>query len=183
MASSTNQFCLFLLLLTLSSSLHTHARDSQFFNKASAIPTTATAVPDAQQPNFLPEDENSYGLYAHHSIPTAAQPHLPKNYNPVAYVTLPEHTNNKYNGGFNSAGDFQPQGMSDTRFLESGKYFYDLNTEKYSSNHPYEILREDQTRNGFYNKNFYGNSENAYEFNGEGYQTQDEFEDEVNNLP
>ncbi|KAL1562658.1 hypothetical protein AAHA92_05219 [Salvia divinorum] len=175
--ASTNQFSLFLLLITLSSSLHTHARDSQFFNKA-------------QQASFLSENENSYGLYARNSsqsLPSTTIPateRLPKNYNPVAYVTLPESTssfNSNPNNNYNSGGG---DGMSDTRFLESGKYFYDLNTEKYSSNHPYEILREDQTRNVVYNKNFYGNSENAYEFNGEGYQTQDEFDDDgVNNLP
>lgn len=143
--ASTNQFYLFLLLITLSSSLLTHARDSQFFNKASA-----------QQADFLSENENNYGLYARdssQSLPSTTIPsteRLPRNYNPVAYVTFPEST-----GSFNS-----------------------------NPNNNYYSGRMSDTKNKFYNKNFFGNSENAYEFNGEGYQTQDEFEDdEVNNLP
>lgn len=218
MASSTKQFSLFLFfLITLSSSLHTHARDSQFFNKVSSAAT------NAKQPHFLPENENSYGLYAHDSshLPpsttaAAAEKPLhdffPKNYNPVAYVTEAEddtafteensftanpNNNYYYNGGggggsnsFNSqpqrfnGGGVRPEGMSDTRFMESGKYFYDANTEKYSRNHPYVGMRDDQPRNEYYNNNLYGKSGNAAEFNGEGYQNQDEFEDEVKtNLP
>lgn len=90
-----------------------------------------------------------------------------------------------YNGGGFRP---QPQGLSDTRFLENGKYFYDVNTEKYSSNHPYESLRGVRARNEYNNRNYYGNSGNAYEFNNGnsigGYQNQvDEFQDEENNLP
>ncbi|KAK6154741.1 hypothetical protein DH2020_008989 [Rehmannia glutinosa] len=291
MAFSANHFPLFLLFI-LSSSLHTHARDSQLFNK---IPTTNNNIHDdvvpysnnnqqPEQPNFLPENENGYGLYGHSSgqlhPSTAAtttveskQPlpkYLPKNYNPVAYVTEPEDTGdvttkfaeeksfvtsnpendknyydgarNYYNtpqeeselseyrnnhattndrngyyinGGssFNSPTDtvprggaalsgrenyfnygggggnrrFQPQGMSDTRSLENGKYFYDVNTEMYSSNHPYESLRRVRARNEYNNGNYYENGENGYGFNGEnsmgGYRNQDEFQIEENNLP
>ncbi|KAL0300702.1 UNVERIFIED_CONTAM: protein E6 [Sesamum radiatum] len=263
-ASYTNHFSLLLLLLllTLLSSLHTHARDSQYFNKVSSSTTTTTtnaAVPNTKElptnqqaePNFLPENENSYGLYGHESgqLPPSTtttteskQPshkYLPKNYNPVAYVTQPEDvtrrsrtefrsypgatTNNRnyhYNGGssfnsqpqelsetrfrggatssirrnnyYNNGGEanygFQPQGMSDTRFLENGKYYYDVNTEKYSSNHPYETLKRGQARNEYSNRNYYGNSENAYEFSNRdnsmgGYQNQEEFQQEENDLP
>lgn len=276
MASQAAMKISLFLLLTLSLSLRTHARDSQFFNK---IPSTTTAtnkevIPTNQQePNFLPETENSYGLYGHESgqnpPSTAAtefkQPlnnnkYLPKNYNPVAYVTQPEdfseatttafpeetsytanpennnnnaninrnnyyYNNNQqqeeeaefrryptaardnaaanfyYNGGgssFNSqpqgetgtsnrgaaANTFQPQGMSDTRYMENGKYFYDINSEKYSTNHPYETLRGARPQNQFTNRNFYAN--NAYEFNADnsmgGYQRED-FQDEDNNMP
>ncbi|KAK6133495.1 hypothetical protein DH2020_032788 [Rehmannia glutinosa] len=293
MAFCAKHFPLFLLFI-LSSSLHTHARDSQLFNK---IPTTNNNInddvvpysnnnnnqqPEQEQPNFLPENENGYGLYGHNSgqlPPSAAattttaeskQPlpkYLPKNYNPVAYVTEPEDTGdvttkfaeeksftsnpendknyygsarnyyntpqeeselseyrnnhattndrNSYyiNGGssFNSGGGdalsgrenyfnyggagaggggnrrFQPQGMSDTRSLENGKYFYDVNTEMYSSNHPYESLRRVRARNEYNNGNYYGNGENEYGFNGVnsmgGYRNQDEFQIEENNLP
>ncbi|KAI3456231.1 hypothetical protein Pfo_012894 [Paulownia fortunei] len=123
MASSAKQFSFF-LLLTLLSSLHTHARDSQFFNKVPST-TSNNVVPnnkeapnnqqEQQDPSFLPESENGYGLYGHESgqLPPSAttatgepatttttlynteseQPvhkYLPKNYNPVAYVTQPE---------------------------------------------------------------------------------------------
>ncbi|KAL2253188.1 UNVERIFIED_CONTAM: Protein E6 [Sesamum indicum] len=285
-SSSTNHFSL-LLLLTLLSSLHTHARDSQYFNKVSST-TNTKEIPSNQQaePNFLPENENSYGLYGHESgqLPPSTtaydteskQPshkYLPKNYNPVAYVTQPDvvsentpftedktftstntDNNNYYNGGdqnyynnqqedqepefrsypgaatnnrnyhynggssfnsqpqelsetrfsggatssirrnnyFNNGGEanygFQPQGMSDTRFLENGKYYYDVNTDKYSSNHPYETLKRGQARNEYSNRNYYGNSENAYEFSNRdnsmgGYQNQDEFQQDENDLP
>ncbi|KAL1560269.1 protein E6-like [Salvia divinorum] len=266
MASPAMKLSIF-LLLSLFSSLHTHARDSQFFNKIPstttnvAVPaTTNNEVPTNQQdPTFLPDNENSYGLYGHESgqnPPSTAefkQPpnkYLPKNYNPVAYVTQPESdlndspaafseertfttnpdnnnnnnnnnyysgeqnyynnqqqleesefrsyrtptaTNVYYNGGssFNNqpqgqddgAATFQPQGMSDTRFMENGKYFYDTNSEKYSSNHPYETLRGARPQNEFNNRNFYG--KNAYEFNGDssmgGYQNrEDQFQDDEN---
>ncbi|KAL1537844.1 protein E6-like [Salvia divinorum] len=272
MASPAMKLSIF-LLLTLFSSLHTHARDSQLFNKIPSTTTTNTntntntnnvVVPTSQQdPSFLPENENSYGLYDHETgqnppSTSAAteykQPlnkYLPKNYNPVAYVTQPESddgtaafteertfttnpdnnnvnrnsyysgeenyynnqqqldeaefrsyptttANNRdtgvsnlyYSGGgssFNSGpafrnrpSTFQPQGMSDTRHLENGKYFYDLNSEKYSSNHPYETLKAARPQNEFDSRNFYGN--NAYEFNGDnGYQnSEDQFQDEEN---
>lgn len=310
MASFANQFSFF-LLLTLLSSLHIHARESQFFNKIPSttnnvvVPNTKETAPTTQQqeqdPNFLPENENAYGLYGHESgqLPPSAttttvdptttttattplntqsnQPvhkYLPKNYNPVAYVTKPEETNefneessytanpdninsnNNYNGEqnyynnqqqneeeseaeyyarnrdvntnknrnyyynnggrssfnsqpqgmsrggatvssreryFNNGGEsngFQPQGMSDTRFVENGKYFYDVNTEKYSSKHPYESLKSaSPARNEYYgNRNYYGNGENVngYELN-RGFQQQnqeDQFQDEENyNMP
>lgn len=85
---------------------------------------------------------------------------------------------NNVNGG--ETNSYQPQGMSDTRSLESGKYFYDVNSEKYSSNHPYTRFSGVRARNEYSD-----NSENAYEFNGEksieGYQNQDDFQDEEDN--
>lgn len=289
MASTAVKLSLFLLLALFSS---THARDSQFFNKIPSttnnvvVPTTTTtAATNQQEPNFLPENENSYGLYGHETgqdPPSAAatttttaefkQPvnkYLPKNYNPVAYVTQPENADegaatfaeersfsanpdakNHYNSGeenyynnnnqeqeeeataaeeFTAANDrdsgvanyyygggssfnsephgqrsFQPQGMSDTRYLENGKYHYDLNSEKYNSNHPYETLRGARAQNEFSSRNSFGNNEfsnrnfyannaqqnefssrsfngnGAYGFNGENsearYQNQEEFE-------
>lgn len=278
MASSSAKHLLPFLLLTLLSSLHiTHARDSQFFNK---VPATANnnVIPQQEQrlnnqqqqeTNFLPENDNGYGLYGQESSnlpPSSAattvpddreskQPlnkYRPKNYNPVAYVTEPEDigdapslTNNEnsnnypdtrqkqekseyrsyptttannrnnfdnyYGGGssfdsdpqgtintrftggaaasekyFNNVNGgetnrYQPQGMSDTRSLESGKYFYDVNSEKYSSNHPYTRFSGVRARNEYSD-----NSENAHEFNGEnsingGYQNQDDFQDEEDN--
>ncbi|XP_075476966.1 uncharacterized protein LOC142518145 [Primulina tabacum] len=83
---------------------------------------------------------------------------------------------------FNNGGEttrYQPQGMSDTRSLESGKYFYDVNSEKYSNNHPFTRL------SGVRARNEYSDSENTHEFNGEnsigGYQNQDDFQDEEDN--
>ncbi|KAL7129983.1 hypothetical protein ABFS83_13G103400 [Erythranthe nasuta] len=325
-SAKQNSFFLLLTLFAFGSLHHTHARDSQFFNK---IPSTtsknivvsnnkespATQQPADQDPNFLPENENGYGLYGHESgqLPPSAtttgepstttpaatteskQPlhkYLPKNYNPVAYVTQPEldvtdnsptlaeensyttdpdtinSNNNYYNGeqkyyngqqeteeteyyrsyptatttttaatnnnnnkyyynnnnnagggsSFNSqpqeyyrggssattfnsrerrsnnGGGFQPQGLSDTRSLENGKYYYDVSTEKYSTNHPYQNLRGSvRPRNNdqlYGNRNYYENSENNVgEFNREntmgGYQNQEnqyQYEED-NNMP
>ncbi|XP_041995925.1 protein E6-like [Salvia splendens] len=245
MASPAMKLSIF-LLLSLFSSLHTHARESQFFNKipSTTATTTNTEVPTNQQdPTFLPDNDNSYGLYGHESgqnPPSTTeefkQPpnkYLPKNYNPVAYVTQPESdlndspasfteertfstnpNNNYYNGEQNSYNNFyngeqnsfynqqqqqqeqtefksyrnpasnynggssfnrQPQGMSDTRVVEHGKYYYDTNSERFSRSHPYETLRGARQQNEFNNRNFYGS--NAYEFNGDN---QDQFQDDDN---
>ncbi|KAL7142653.1 hypothetical protein ABFS83_08G138200 [Erythranthe nasuta] len=271
MASSANPFSLFLLITLLTTLLYTttHARENQFFNKASTtntnnnnlVPDDVDKQPLNNQPDFLPEKDNGYGLSGHNSVqlpPSATtteskQPlpkYLPRNYNPVAYVTEPEDTNtfaeeksyynngggggggernyyysnnnnnnqqqeeeeeeeppyrrsypntrsNYYNGGggggssFNSGGEFRrPQGMSDTRSLENGKYYYDLNTEKYNSNHPYERLK---ARNEYSNVN--RNNYRGYESNGRdnsvrGYRQNGREEDQYfqdegynNNLP
>lgn len=262
MAYSANNFTLF-LLISLLSTFHSHARDSQLFNKVpSTTTTTTTNVPykedplssQEQEPNFLPQNENGYGLYGHESgqlppsttITTTAtmipyntkserplNKYLPENYNPVAYVTESQDKNNgkgfteesystrtnndnnnyyngvdsfnerpepkgtRFNGGgsysttlnnrenyYNNGGrpNFEPQGLSDTRSMENGKYFYDVNSGKYSSDHPYESLKGVRTRNEYNNKNYNGNKENSYEYNDkystEG-QYRDEFQDEA----
>ncbi|XP_057764443.1 protein E6-like [Salvia miltiorrhiza] len=130
MASPAMKLSLF-LLLTLFSSLHSHARDSQFFNKIPsttnnvAVPNNKEASTNQQEPNFLPENENSYGLYGHESgqnppstaaattttTPAAEfkQPvnkYLPKNYNPVAYVTHPESDVNQGTAAFPEESSF-----------------------------------------------------------------------------
>lgn len=256
MAYSAKHLTLF-LLISLLSTFHSHARDSQFFDKVPSTTTNVvkeTQVPNKEdplsyqelEPNFLPQNENGYSLYGHESgqlppstttkIPYNAESekplskYLPKNYNPVAYVTESEdihnsnsfteesyntRTNNnnygddnfnerpqelsvtKFTGGesysttpnnhenyYNNGGrpnNFKPQGMSDTRLLQNGKFFYDVNSEKYSSHHPYESLKGVRARNEYNNRNIYGNNENSYEYNNkysmEG-QYQNEFQDE-----
>ncbi|KZV57564.1 hypothetical protein F511_03024 [Dorcoceras hygrometricum] len=80
-----------------------------------------------------------------------------------------------YNGGEQSR--FRPQGMSDTRSLENGKYFYDINTEKYSSNHPYEALNKAGAKSHYNDRsNYYGANEYSM---GETYQNQYEFQDDA----
>ncbi|KAL2484068.1 protein E6-like [Forsythia ovata] len=109
MASSATNFFL-LLLLALSSAVHTHARDRQFFNKipSATTPTTTNVVKITQSPNtkkeepnnqqqdpsFNSENENVYGLYGHESgqhppsTTTAAADKIP--------TTNGEPTTNKY---------------------------------------------------------------------------------------
>ncbi|EPS61380.1 hypothetical protein M569_13417 [Genlisea aurea] len=207
-------------------SLESQARLPQSFNKASAAAdgdNSAAAAGDVSsvgvvnkeaQPSFVPENENPYGLYRRDSSSsssaaavdaavesqkdfTLGNPHLPKNYNPVAYVTQPENFEpkgsyegevfqssktddfaggNRYYGGssrenyFPAAGEFQPQGMSDTRAFQNGKYFYDVNAERFSSSHPYETLK---AADPAFDRPYYGNRRNyGNEFSGagEGYQ-------------
>ncbi|KAL3615104.1 hypothetical protein CASFOL_040765 [Castilleja foliolosa] len=250
MALFAKQFSLFLLFISLLSS---HARESQYFNKNPANTNNDVVSfnkkPESnpkqqQQPDFLPDNEKGHGLYGQDSgrLPnpsttgtadpykTVPNQYLPKNYNPVSYVSQlddlnidsdsddkfagkpegknkfdggadsyfitseekePEYRNNYYNGGssFNSGrrdktfsnggAGAKPQGMSDTRALANGKYYYDIEAEKYNNNHPYENMKRSNARNvyGFVNggKNSMG-----------GYQKQEqeqyEFqEDEENN--
>ncbi|CAA0841452.1 Unknown protein [Striga hermonthica] len=158
MAKHSSLLILFSLILLSSIS---NARDSRFFDKV----TANAAAQQPQEPDFLPQNERGYGLYA--------EPHHPTNYNPVTEAANPQIVQNYNNDPIrNNAGGF---GMSDTRYMDGGKYFYDLQSDSYSRNHPYN------SRN-----NYYGNGDTGYEFNGGtnsdgGYKDRFEFQD--NNLP
>ena len=86
------------------------------------------------------------------------------------YSTSSSHNNgystsSSYNNGYST----EKQGMSDTRFLENGKYYHDLNNE----NHYVDGYNTEKgsTSNEFY----YSNTENSNEFNSmEEYQRQQE---------
>ncbi|XP_028777484.1 protein E6 [Neltuma alba] len=81
--------------------------------------------------------------------------------------------NNRYNG--------EKQGMSDTRFMEGGKYFYDINSEKYDQTLYGDSSRGVNSRGWENNKGYFGNNNaKSYENNNsfEGYQNQEEFEEE-----
>ncbi|XP_073128014.1 uncharacterized protein [Henckelia pumila] len=131
-------------------------------------------------PNTQQEEEEEA---EYRSYPTTKTVNNRNNYNSNYYGGGSSfNSDNKY---FNNGGEtnrYQPQGMSDTRSLESGKYYYDVNSEKYSSNHPYTRLNGGvRARN-----QQYSDSENTFEFNGEdsingGYHNQDDFQDEEDN--
>ncbi|EPS67410.1 hypothetical protein M569_07367, partial [Genlisea aurea] len=55
---------------------------------------------------------------------------------------------------FPSGGESRPQGMSDTRSFDNGKYFYDVNEERFSSSHPYEALKTAEEDPAVYRPNF-----------------------------
>ncbi|XP_057463914.1 protein E6-like [Actinidia eriantha] len=163
-----------------------------------------------QEPSFIPDTQNGYGLYGHESgqfppTTTRTTTSLPytttttnKNnnnnnyYNNEAYVSDPQGmsdtrfgdkayttptNNNDNNNYYHGANNYyntqqqpnnyyntQKQGMSDTRFLENGKYYYDGHANGYKYN----------------NKGHYGNfNENSYEQyqnSMEGYQQQNQEE-------
>lgn len=263
-----------------------HARESQFFSKVTNVNNdakeTTTVVPNKeetltkheQQPVFIPQTQNGYGLYGHESgqfPPTTTTPtpttttsltnvnaapytttpttttnnnapfktvfeddeSLNKylnsnqnyNYNPNpnpnnnnnnqnnefyynnnayhasqnglrdsrltqrgGYTTLANQNNYNNNNGANSYSNAERQGMSDTRFLENGKYYYDLNLENNYNPNRYENSRGVDSRNWNYhnnnnnnNRGYYGsnNNENSFEYNNsmEGYQNEEVFQE------
>ncbi|KAJ8549535.1 hypothetical protein K7X08_033242 [Anisodus acutangulus] len=164
MASIAKNFS-FIFLLTLLASLQIHARDGQFFNKVpsnNGEKETQTVVPNKEQePNFMPENENgAYGLYGHDSVST-----------PVTNINNP-NVNNLPNSKVH-----QQQGMSDTRLLGNGKFYYDINAEKHARD-PYENAREFAAMNQQYNnRNSYGNNEFN---NNNSFENEEEFQDEEN---
>ncbi|GFZ03026.1 hypothetical protein Acr_15g0016340 [Actinidia rufa] len=233
MAASAKHFSL-LFFLALFSSLHAHARDGQFFDKvttpATANPKETVEVPNKepplskqeQDPNFIPDTQNGYGLYGQESdqltpttpanLPSTAS-NLPYKtesekayyyYDKQAYVTKPQgmkatppppptnnNNNNDYymNKGYtaaaatdnyyNGVNNYNPQhqGMSDTRFLENGRYFYDIQSENNYNNRYGSSQGVDN-----YNKGYHGNSynDNSYVENNsmEGYQNQEQFQED-----
>ncbi|XP_054802959.1 protein E6-like [Prosopis cineraria] len=85
--------------------------------------------------------------------------------------------NNAANNRYNS----EKQGMSDTRFMEGGKYFYDINAEKYDPALYGDSSRGVNARSWENNRGYFGNNnaksyENTNSF--EAYQNQEEFENE-----
>ncbi|XP_077249632.1 uncharacterized protein LOC143889332 [Tasmannia lanceolata] len=95
------------------------------------------------------------------------------------------YLNNEQDGKKSTAGylnneyDNKQYGMSDTRFLEKGRYFYDVNKKNYYQN-GYE---SEQGHAGYKQPaegENYGSSENAYEYNGynAGYQNRQENEED-----
>ncbi|KAL8460502.1 hypothetical protein ACS0TY_032149 [Phlomoides rotata] len=176
-------FSLFLLVALLSS-VHTDARDSQFFNKIPSttndvvVPITKEALNTQQEPNFIPEKENGYGLYGHESgqnppsTTTAAaatplnaefkQPthkYLPKNYNPVAYVTQPEGGDDSVN--FSDERGFSTNAIDDNKY-NNGQNFYDNRWEKDETefrNYPTTTTNKGNNGNYYYSGGSSFNSE------------------------
>ncbi|CAK8530583.1 unnamed protein product [Lathyrus sativus] len=226
--SPSSNYISFLLFTTLLFPLHTIARESEFFSKVTHFnkeeSPTVTNKPEEQQPSFLPQTENSYGLYGHESdhLPTntaATNSEFENNnynnkyYNNDAYNTkyynkdpfgnsqneqsynynsmMEKQNNNErplYNNNNNNYYNGEKQGMSDTRFLEGGKYFHDINNEKYNP-----TMYGDSYSTGVNTNNWYNNRGNSYNSNNNGYyqnnhgsyngyknQVVDQFEDEQN---
>ncbi|KAK7327843.1 hypothetical protein VNO77_21936 [Canavalia gladiata] len=266
MATLSN-YISFLFLTTLLLSLQIRARDSQFFSKVTNFNDNnnynnvkETEVPnkegqeinkgEQQQPVFIPETENSYGLYGQESngspsktttTPTNAAPYTttttsyhpyrtefedtskyPNNnnnnnyyynndaynkdtyegnqyelsdakYTDERYNSLGNYQNNNHNNYNNNNNNYndnnnryshntnaannryngERQGMSDTRFLEGGRYYHDVSMEeKYNPTTLYgDSSRGVNTNNWYTNR---GNNNGNYN----GYQNHEEFEDE-----
>lgn len=80
--------------------------------------------------SYVTDEEKAAGLGNRYSTTTAAQ-----------------GDRNTYYGGGNGYGNVKQEGMSDTRFMENGKYYYDVNNEeKYYPNYRYRPYVSKETR-------------------------------------
>ncbi|PSS24618.1 hypothetical protein CEY00_Acc09533 [Actinidia chinensis var. chinensis] len=143
MAASAKHFS-FLICLALFSSLHAHARESQFFSKvttpATANPKETVEVPNNEQPlskqeqdpNFIPDTQNGYGLYSQETdqFPPTTTTNPPSTASNLPYKTESEQP---YDDDVKQAYVTNPQGMSDTRFMDRG-YTNNNNKRAYVTN-------------------------------------------------
>ncbi|WVZ25405.1 hypothetical protein V8G54_003949 [Vigna mungo] len=223
----------FLFLTTLLFSLQLNARESQFFSKVTPLNNNLKETeltdnegslnkPEQQQPVFIPQTENSYGLFKKDAYNTN-QNELSEtrltgtSFNNYFYsgkdafekqnefsdtkfaeggYSSMENQNNNNNNNHNAANERfyynnnnndasnnryyktkavnnnyngERQGLSDTRFVEGGKYYYDLNSEKYNNPTQYG-----GSSRGVNSEQWYNNRGNSME----GYQNQEQFEDD-----
>ncbi|XP_031255349.1 protein E6 [Pistacia vera] len=92
------------------------------------------------------------------------------NYNNNGHTGNTGYNNNGYSSNYNTNGyENEKQGMSDTRFLENGKYYYNVKNE---NNYPATYESERQI-GVVKNEGSYGNTQSTYEFN-----TMEEYENQ-----
>ncbi|KAJ8545491.1 hypothetical protein K7X08_018074 [Anisodus acutangulus] len=198
MASITKHFSLIFLLIVLSS-LQIHARDGQFFNKVpsnNGEKETQTVVPNKEQePNFMPENENgAYGLYGHDSVSTPVtninnpnvnnlpnSKYLPKNYNPVSYVTVPEDNTNENNFNEEFTTKHTTTANSNNQFYSTGPTNYPSNNNNNNNNQQqyYHGVSDFSTKNNNNNQQqqqFYSSNNQQYYNNNNNNNDDDEEE-------
>ncbi|XP_021687736.2 protein E6 [Hevea brasiliensis] len=88
-----------------------------------------------------------------------------------------QNNRNSYTSNYNVNNGYltdQRQGMSDTRFMEGGKYYYNVKNE--NSYYPANIYapRKVSTQN----QGYYGNSENQNEFNSMEFENQELYDED-----
>ncbi|XVF32198.1 hypothetical protein REPUB_Repub17cG0061400 [Reevesia pubescens] len=88
--------------------------------------------------------------------------------------SLSNYNDNGYNNNYNNNGhETERQGMSDTRFAEGGKYYYNVKNENYYPN-GYESSGKETKKN----EGYYGNTENSNEFSSmEEIQNKEEYQE------
>ncbi|KAE8075980.1 hypothetical protein FH972_014657 [Carpinus fangiana] len=97
------------------------------------------------------------------------------NYNTNGYSNN-YNTNGYYSNNYNTNGyQTERQGMSDTRFLENGKYYFHVNNENNNVN-GYETRKETTKNEGYYVNNMYPNEFNSMEEYEKQEENQEEFE-------
>jgi len=196
MASNARCLCFF-FLLALSFSLQIQARESKFFSKfthhylrrkTQENPESVGLSP-AQSPSLAPAPapesdvfEHGYGLYGHEPVEST------NGVGEVKYVegkglgkktfrdfvmAYPNDNGNGWSGNKN-----ERKGMSDTRFLENGKYYYDVNNEmngnekqgmsEYVEENSFPENRENGNEHE-YETEKHGMGEKRYQVNGKYY--------------
>lgn len=76
------------------------------------------------------------------------------------YSTMQENSLYNNNGGKRNVNNGERQGMSDTRFMENGKYFYDINSENNFESNQYGNSRVVESRNNWANnKGYFDNND------------------------
>ncbi|XP_022720995.1 protein E6-like [Durio zibethinus] len=226
MASSSKLISI--LFLFALSSMQIHARelfskipDTREQEHETFIPETTQKTTQEQEPRFIPETQNGYGLYGHKSgqLPPSTtttttketyEPYVtPVKYHPdEPYNSIPASNNNNNNkntfyykknayesteqqnlgearfterewstkenqynhyNGNNGYNNGEKQGMSDTRYLENGKYYHDIKNDNNYYPNQFENSRGFASRNEF--------NENRYNNMGRYNQNQEEFEE------
>ncbi|CAA2982179.1 Hypothetical predicted protein [Olea europaea subsp. europaea] len=101
-----------------------------------------------------------------------------ENFNELNSRESNNYNNNFYPDNYNNNGystesyTVRPQGMSDTRSLENGKYYYDIKNDNYNQNSGYEPTRETNNEEGYYNQ------KSKYEFDSmEEYEKKNNYPD------
>lgn len=203
-----------LALLFLFSSLQVQAiRESKFFShyntakEAEPLQIPAPSPTEEVDPySYNQENQNGYGLYGHgtdQATPTtttfnnvqytAREP--PTEFPTEEYATTTTEKRNYMNKEYttkypNNEYEKNQYGMSDTRFLENGRYYYDVNAN--NNNYRFETGKGSKQRYGSYGntnqmnkyhtKGYYGNNESPSEYNSvDSYKGSQE--DEENFLP
>ncbi|KAG0486538.1 hypothetical protein HPP92_008633 [Vanilla planifolia] len=178
---STALFSVTLFLITLSS-LKIQARELTSFGKAlgSELPDDATNIPqrtwvkttEGEQPETLPpQSQNGYGLYGR------PEEYFPTTTTSSSYSGIPRtefngksfddreanavYPNDQDESYKNEVGinKLDGEGMSDTRTVENGKYFYDVNGDSHGE--AYNFARSGSVGRGVYG---YDPKGNGYEY-------------------
>ncbi|XP_031480920.1 protein E6-like [Nymphaea colorata] len=191
MASSHLHFFLIFTFLLIATSLNqTQARESRFFSKSTPYDQPTQGEEQQKQEekvDFTPlsafkessspsqENQSGHGLYGHD--PTQFPPTTTTTMNPEtesapldlsSFRTAANEYNSFASKDLNSG--FSGFGMSDTRLLENGKYFYDLQKEGYQNGFPdnrgtsgsgFQYPTENRY-GGYGNENRYEGYENRY---------------------
>ncbi|GFS41290.1 hypothetical protein Acr_00g0073550 [Actinidia rufa] len=173
MAHCAKTISFFFLIVLFLSLLQVEARESKFFSKVTPTTTTRTATTDnviePEVPQLAPAPEPVLAPVTTTAATTADE--ILKEELGERYEEEEKEEEEKMNGdGYVS----EKQGMSDTRFMENGKYYYNVKNENYYNG--YETEKRIGSE-GYYNGNKENDSEGYYNGNKENeFDSMEEYE-------